>query len=50
MIQTGFAIFAICMLFGLALALVGSDWWRERKDTFDCWIGDALDEDDMSQW
>jgi hypothetical protein len=41
-VSTAVAIFAITMLVGLSLGLVGGEWWRERSAMLRRQIDDAL--------
>lgn len=50
MLATAFTAFAICMLVGLVVVLVGGDWLRETRAGLARHVNDVLDEDDMSQW
>lgn len=44
MIATGLAAFAIFMLVGLTVALVGGEWFTERNADFQYRIDDALND------
>lgn len=42
--MTAFVAFAICMLVGLSVSLVGGAWWSEHKAEFDRYVDDTLND------